>query len=180
MEKIILRWNSLFVQWMTEKGGGSDVANGTETIAEHEGGDIYKLYGYKWFSSATDSDMSLTLARIIDNDGSSVHGTKGLTMFYLETRNEGTNQLNNINVVKLKNKLGTRQLPTAELLLDGTRALKMSNEGRGVASIADMLQITRLHNSLSAVSGMRQVFLSYEMQCELFNISFQAIDSIGN
>lgn len=143
---------------MTEKGGGSDVANGTETVAVHEGGDAYRLYGYKWFSSATDSDMSLTLARIVDSDGSSIQGTKGLTMFYLETRAEGTNELNNIDVVKLKNKLGTRQLPTAELLLDGTRALKMSNEGRGVASIADMLQITRLHNSLSAVSGMRQVF----------------------
>ncbi|KAJ6648516.1 Acyl-CoA dehydrogenase family member 11 [Pseudolycoriella hygida] len=143
-------------QWMTEKGGGSDVANGTETLALHDGDDEYKLYGYKWFSSATDSDMTLTLARIVDNDGNKTAGTKGLTMFYLETRNEDTKQLNNINVVKLKNKLGTRQLPTAELLLDGTRAFKMSNEGRGVASIADMLQITRLHNSLSAVSGMRR------------------------
>lgn len=143
-------------QWMTEKGGGSDVANGTETVAVHEGGDVYRLYGYKWFSSATDSDMSLTLARIVDSDGNGVPGTKGLTMFYLETRKDGTNELNNIDVVKLKNKLGTRQLPTAELLLDGTRALKMSKDGRGVASIADMLQITRLHNSLSAVSGMRR------------------------
>lgn len=141
---------------MTEKGGGSDVASGTETVAIHESGDQYKLYGYKWFSSATDADMSLTLARITDTNGNHTPGTKGLTMFYLQTFGEQTNELNGISVVKLKNKLGTRQLPTAELLLDGTLAYKMSDEGRGVAAIADMLQITRLHNSISAVACMRR------------------------
>lgn len=105
---------------MTEKGGGSDVASGTETIAIHETDGQYKLYGYKWFSSATDSDMSLTLARVTDKDGNNISGTKGLTMFYLQTYDEKTNELNGISVIKLKNKLGTRQLPTAELLLDGT------------------------------------------------------------
>lgn len=144
---------------MTEKGGGSDVASGTETVALHETGDQYKLYGYKWFSSATDSDMSLTLARITDSNGKHTPGTNGLTMFYLQTFDENTNQLNGINVVKLKNKLGTRQLPTAELLLDGTLAHKMSDEGRGVAAIADMLQITRLHNSISAAACMRRCLM---------------------
>ena len=56
-------------QWMTEKRGGSDVGQGTETIAVHQGGNHYKLYGYKWFSSATDSDMTLTLARVVDSMG---------------------------------------------------------------------------------------------------------------
>lgn len=55
----------------------------------------------------------------------------------------------------MKNKLGTRQLPTAELLLDGTEARLVGEEGRGIASIASMLTITRLHNTLSAVSAMR-------------------------
>ena len=45
-------------QWMTEKLGGSDVSNGTETIAVLQDNNRYKLYGYKWFSSATDSDVS--------------------------------------------------------------------------------------------------------------------------
>ena len=49
-------------QWMTEKRGGSDVTRGTDTFAI-ENGDKCLLYGYKWFSSATDSDMSLALAR---------------------------------------------------------------------------------------------------------------------
>lgn len=141
---------------MTEKGGGSDVAAGTSTVAVHDRGDQYLLYGHKWFSSATDSDMSLTLARIADPEGNTISGTKGLTMFFLRTRDPNTNELNGINVIKLKEKLGTRQLPTAELLLDGTVARKMSEEGRGVAAIADMLQITRLHNTISAVAGMRR------------------------
>ena len=62
-----------------------------------------------------------------------------------------------MEVVRLKNKLGTRQLPTAELLLDGTVTHLASAPGRGVASIAPMLTITRLHNSLAAASTMRRI-----------------------
>ena len=58
-------------------------------------------------------------------------------------------------VMKMKNKLGTRQLPTAELLLDGCRAEMVGEEGKGVANISNMLTITRLHNTLAAVSAMR-------------------------
>jgi alkylation response protein AidB-like acyl-CoA dehydrogenase len=56
---------------MTERKGGSDVSDGTETIAvlQPESSDLhYKLYGYKWFSSATDSDMTITLARVVGKD----------------------------------------------------------------------------------------------------------------
>lgn len=49
--------------------GGSDVANGTETTAVRQDNGTYKLYGYKWFSSATDADISLTLARITNDKG---------------------------------------------------------------------------------------------------------------
>ncbi|KAJ7353914.1 hypothetical protein OS493_031360 [Desmophyllum pertusum] len=111
-------------QWMTERKGGSDVANGTETLAVPQDDGTYRLYGYKWFSSATDADMTLTLARVQNPDGSTVPGTKGLTMFYLQTRNED-GKLNDIEVQRLKNKLGTRQLPTAELLLHGSLAHKV-------------------------------------------------------
>ena len=62
-----------------------------------------------------------------------------------------------MEVVRLKNKLGTRQLPTAELLLDGTVARLASAPGRGVASIAPMLTVTRLHNSLMAAGVMRRL-----------------------
>ncbi|KAK7073151.1 hypothetical protein SK128_011368 [Halocaridina rubra] len=144
-------------QWMTEKRGGSDVSGGTETVAldQHDGSHF--LYGYKWFSSATDSDMTLTLASIISEDQPEPKSL-GLAMFYLETRRDD-GQLNGIEIVKLKNKLGTRQLPTAELLLDGALAYQVSDEGRGIASIANMLTITRLHNSVSACAAMRRILL---------------------
>ncbi|RWS19790.1 isovaleryl-CoA dehydrogenase-like protein, partial [Leptotrombidium deliense] len=145
-------------QWMTEKAGVFGIANGTETIAVPVGNNAYRLYGYKWFSSAADSEITLTLARVSDMEGNFLHGTRGLTLFFLKTRDDN-GALNNINVVKLKDKLGTRQLPTAELLLDGTLAYKISEEGRGVASIAHMLHVTRIYNAISAVGGMRRILL---------------------
>lgn len=59
-------------QWMTERRGGSDVAGGTETLAMRQSDGSFSLYGYKWFTSATDSNMALTLARIVDDKGSTV------------------------------------------------------------------------------------------------------------
>jgi alkylation response protein AidB-like acyl-CoA dehydrogenase len=56
-------------QWMTERRGGSDVGSGTETFAIPRSDGKYEIYGYKWFSSATDSDMAITLARIANPDG---------------------------------------------------------------------------------------------------------------
>ena len=158
-------------QWMTERKGGSDVAHGTETTAKAQDDGTYKLCGYKWFSSATDADMTLTLARICDNDGNSLQGSKGLSLFYLETRDRN-GQLNGIQIEKLKNKLGTRQLPTAELLLDGVTAYKISDEGKGVSSISQMLTLTRIHNSLSSVSPMRRV-LSFAKDYATKRVAFQ-------
>ena len=59
--------------------------------------------------------------------------------------------------MKLKNKLGTRQLPTGELLLDGTLATLVSPSGRGIPSISSMLTVTRMHNVVSSVGYMRKV-----------------------
>ena len=131
---------------MTEKRGGSDVSAATETVALHQGGDVYSLHGYKWFSSATDSDISFTLAKTAN--------TSKLSMFFLKTRT-AAGQLNGLEVYKLKNKLGTRQLPTAELLLDGTECRLVSPEGRGIPAISNMLTVTRIHNSVSAAAAMR-------------------------
>ncbi|XGW16921.1 hypothetical protein V3C99_001949 [Haemonchus contortus] len=143
-------------QWMTEKRGGSDVAGGCDTYAEHVDGNTFRLYGYKWFSSAIDADVALTLARIIDKDGNAQKGSRGLSLFLLKIRNNDC-QLNGIQMMRLKNKLGTKQLPTAELLLDGTLAYCIGEPGRGVANIANMLNITRIHNAVASVSGMRRM-----------------------
>ncbi|XP_060085995.1 acyl-CoA dehydrogenase family member 11-like [Ylistrum balloti] len=143
-------------QWMTERKGGSDVANGTETIAIPQDDGSFRLHGYKWFSSATDADITFTLARVVGKDGQTTKGTRGLSLFYVEVHNvDGS--LNNIQIQKLKNKLGTKQVPTAELLLDGTVAHKVSDEGRGVASISSMLTLSRIHNALASASSMRRM-----------------------
>ncbi|XP_061527674.1 acyl-CoA dehydrogenase family member 11-like isoform X2 [Phycodurus eques] len=140
-------------QWMTERQGGSDV----ETMAVLQTDGWYKLYGFKWFTSATDADMTLTLARVRDRTGATTPGSRGLSLFYAEVSRDQDGCLRGIEVQRLKDKLGTRQMPTAELLLDGLQAHRLSEEGRGVASIANMLTITRIHNSISAAAAMRRV-----------------------
>ena len=137
-------------QWMTERTGGSDVGT-TSTIAACEEGDTYSLYGSKWFTSATTSQVAMTLARI---EGSPA-GSHGLSVFLINLRgNDG--KLRNIQIERLKDKLGTRALPTAELKLDGTPAQLVGGAGDGVRKIATLFNITRVYNAVAGVAGMRR------------------------
>lgn len=136
-------------QWMTELTGGSDVGR-TETVARYEDGQ-WRLYGRKWFTSATTSQMALTLARPEGNGP----GGKGLALFYLEPRDQH-GRLQNIQVMRLKDKLGTRKVPTAELLLTGAPAQLVKEASDGVKNISPMLNITRTWNSVSAIALMRR------------------------
>ena len=111
----------------------------------------FRLYGTKWFTSATTSQMALTLARPEGNPP----GGSGLALFYLETRrDDGTP--NDLTVNRLKDKLGTRKVPTAELTLDGTPATPVAGLADGVRHIAPMLNVTRTWNALCAVATMRR------------------------
>lgn len=136
-------------QWMTERTGGSDVS-GTSTVARLENGQ-WRLYGTKWFTSATTSQMAMALARI---EGAPL-GSAGLSLFYIELR-DAKGQLQNIRVHRLKDKLGTRALPTAELTLEGTPARLVGGEGHGVRKIASLFNITRMYNATCAVGFMRR------------------------
>jgi alkylation response protein AidB-like acyl-CoA dehydrogenase len=136
-------------QWMTERIGGSDVGQ-TETVARLDG-DTWRLYGTKWFTSATTADMALTLARPEGNPP----GGRGLAMFYLELRDEH-GRLQNLHINRLKDKFGTRKLPTAELTLDGVVAQPVAGLENGVRNITPMLNITRTWNAVAAVLGMRR------------------------
>ncbi|MCB9555783.1 MAG: acyl-CoA dehydrogenase family protein [Deltaproteobacteria bacterium] len=136
-------------QWMTERRGGSDVAQ-SETIARRDG-DGYRLYGDKWFTSAVSAQMALTLARVVDDNGATVEGSRGLSMFYLEIAAEDGGY-NGLTIHRLKDKLGTRALPTAELTLDGTRAQLVGDVGRGVKNITHLLNITRMGNAICSVA----------------------------
>lgn len=136
-------------QWMTEAIGGSDVGL-SETLARQDVGQ-WRLYGRKWFTSAVASQMALTLARPAGNPP----GGRGLALFYLETHN-ARGRLNRIIVNRLKDKLGTRKVPTAELTLDGTPAELVYGTTDGVKHIAPVLNITRTWNSVSAIALMRR------------------------
>jgi acyl-CoA dehydrogenase len=137
-------------QWMTEATGGSDVGL-SETVARQDEEGVWRLYGRKWFTSATTSQMALTLARPEGN----ASGGQGLALFYVETRDE-SGRLRNIEINRLKDKLGTRKVPTAELTLTGTPAQLVSGTTNGIRNITPMLNITRLWNGISAVSLMRR------------------------
>lgn len=148
-------------QWMTERQGGSDVSM-TESVATYDPGrnmsakatdgnalGPWQIDGFKWFSSATDSNMMVMLART----------PKGISTFFapmrktLEERDVLGNdtELNGVTIQRLKNKLGTRALPTAELVLKGTRAWLVGEDGRGTKEIATVLNIARIHNGATAI-----------------------------
>lgn len=148
-------------QWMTERPGGSDVSR-TESIATYspdqkfavkasDGNDLgpWRIDGFKWFSSATDANMMVMLARI----------PKGISTFLAPVRRflpqrdvlGNDTELNGVHIQRLKNKLGTRALPTAEPELKGVRAWLIGQDGRGTKEIATVLIIARVHNSLTAI-----------------------------
>ncbi|KAJ4293500.1 hypothetical protein N0V90_008783 [Kalmusia sp. IMI 367209] len=165
-------------QWMTERTGGSDVS-GTETVAtrvtseqqrqESAAGGVtdavgmqlgpWSIDGFKWFSSATDSEMTVLLART---------GNGGLSAFYVPMRRRAAStstssiinesyppqtELNGIRISRLKNKLGTKSLPTAELELKGSRGWLIGTEGQGIKEISSILNITRLYTGAGSTGG---------------------------
>ena len=138
-------------QWMTERTGGSDVGI-SETVARRSSEqEPFRLYGTKWFTSAPTSQMALTLARPEGNPA----GSRGLALFYVEQR-DAEGRPNGITVNRLKDKLGTRKVPTAELTLEGAVATPVAGLSEGVRAITPMLSVTRTWNSVCAVADMRR------------------------
>lgn len=136
-------------QWMTEKTGGSDLSR-SATVAKFESGQ-YKLYGVKYFTSAITAPMAMTLAR---TEGAP-EGSRGLSLFCVVLRDD-SGRLQNIKINRLKDKLGTRALPTAEITLEGCPAYPVGELGNGVKKIASLFNITRIWNAACSVSTMRR------------------------
>jgi len=136
-------------QWMTENAGGSDVA-GTETIAREENG-RWRLHGRKWFTSAINAQAALALAR----PAGAPPGADALALFYLEPQ-KPDGRWRNITIDRLKDKLGTRELPTAEIRLDGAPAELVGEQRYGVRQISPMLNVTRTWNAVGALATMRR------------------------
>lgn len=134
---------------MTEKQGGSDVRANT-TRAEPTGiddawGREFALTGHKWFCSAPMSDAFLVLAQ----------APGGLSCFFLP-RVLPDGSRNVFRIQRLKDKLGNRSNASSEIELDGTRAWLVGEEGRGVATIVQMVTRTRLDCVIGTAAGMRQ------------------------
>ena len=138
-------------QWMTESQGGSDISR-SSTIARLDQG-AWRLTGEKWFCSAADSAMAVALAR---PDGAAP-GSRTLAPFLVARYGDGCAPAAGLVLHRLKDKLGTRAVPTAEIGLDAVAALPVGDPGRGgLARMMTLVVITRLHNAAAAAGGMRR------------------------
>jgi putative acyl-CoA dehydrogenase len=128
---------------MTERQGGSDVrANVTE--AAPAGGDGYVVTGHKWFMSAPMSDGFLVLAQ----------APGGLSCLFMpRLRPDGS--VNAIRLQRLKDKCGNRSNASSEVEFDRAHAWLVGEEGRGIATIMEMVSLTRLDCAISSAGLMR-------------------------
>ncbi len=131
---------------LTEKQGGSDVRANT-TRAEPIGGGEYLLTGHKWFLSAAMSDAFLVTAQT----------TRGLSCFFLPRWAPG-GRPNALRLLRLKDKLGDRSNATAEVEFEGAWARLIGVEGRGIPTVLEMGNYTRLDCALGSTGLMRGAF----------------------
>ena len=130
---------------MTEKQGGSDVrANSTRAVPTGEDG-WYSLTGHKWICSAPMCDAFLTLA----------YTGKGMTCFLVSRWLPDGTRIAGFRVMRLKDKLGDRSNASSEIEYHGALAQRLGPEGRGVATIIQMVQHTRLDCVIGSAQQMR-------------------------
>jgi acyl-CoA dehydrogenase len=136
--------------FLTERQGGSDV--GANAVRAVPCGDHYKLYGEKYFASnAGRCGVATVLARI---DGSEP-GTKGLSLFLVPWRNEdGT--LNGIQIRRLKDKLGVRAVPSAEVVFEGAKAYVIGDPKKGFYYMMEALNLSRVCNAVASIGIMKR------------------------
>jgi putative acyl-CoA dehydrogenase len=129
---------------MTENQGGSDLRTNS-TRAEPAGDGLFRLYGHKWFMSAPMCDAFLVLAKT----------AKGLSCF-LMPRWTPDGERNAIRIIRLKDKLGNRSNASSEVEFDGAYAQLIGEEGRGIPTIIEMGNYTRLDCAIGSSALMRQ------------------------
>ena len=137
---------------MTEKQGGTDVRANSTTATPS--GDFYTLVGHKWFLSAPMCDAFLVLAQ----------APGGLTCFFVPRfRPDGS--VNALRLQRLKDKLGNRSNASSEIEFAGAYALKVGDEGAGVRTIIQMVQLTRLDCALASSGFMRMALAQAVHHC---------------
>jgi putative acyl-CoA dehydrogenase len=128
---------------MTEKQGGSDVRANT-TTATPNGDGSYTLLGHKWFTSQPMCDLFLVLAQ----------APSGLSCFFVP-RVLPDGSLNAIRIQRLKDKLGNHSNASSEIEYDGAVGWLVGEEGRGVNTIIEMVNMTRLDCTIGSATSMR-------------------------
>jgi putative acyl-CoA dehydrogenase len=136
--------SALIGMGMTENQGGSDLRTNT-TRAEPAGDGTFRVTGHKWFMSAPMCDAFLVLAQ----------SPKGLSCFLLP-RWTPDDKRNAIHIIRLKDKLGTRSNASSEVEFDGAFAQLVGEEGRGIPTIIEMGNYTRLDCAIGSSALMRQ------------------------
>ena len=138
---------------MTEKQGGSDV-RANATTATRAGGDAYTLVGHKWFMSAPMSDGFLVLAQ----------APGGLSCLLMPRRLPDGDR-NAFTLMRLKDKLGDWSNASSEVEFQGALAWRVGDEGRGVATILQMVMLTRLDCMLGSAGCMRMALAQALHHC---------------
>jgi len=152
-------------QFITESGAGSDVG-AVETEARPNSDGTWSITGEKWFCSNPD-EYFLVAARPIDAPS----GTAGVAMF-LVPRLLPDGSVNRISFRRLKDKLGTRSLPTAEIDFNGATAWAIGEPEAGFKTLMNyVINTSRIHNAVNACGMLHRAFLearNYACQREAF------------
>ncbi|MEN3041625.1 MAG: acyl-CoA dehydrogenase family protein [Bacteroidia bacterium] len=142
--------------WMTEIGGGSDLGNSVQTIARPVG-EFWLLTGDKYFASNVGADLAVVAARL----ESAPAGIKGLSLFIVpreRLHSVGRNYL----VRRLKDKIGTRSVPTGEVELRDSEGYLVGDARQGIYYIMEVLNFSRVANSIGVVAhGLHALAQAY-------------------
>ncbi len=151
-------------QFMTEKAGGSDVG-AAELTAVREG-DHWRLYGEKWFCSNVDAELAVLLAR---PEGAQAGG-RGLGLFLLpKTLEDGSR--NDYRITRLKDKMGSRSMPSGEIVFEGALAWHLGDIDRGLKQMLEMVNSSRVSH-LTRAAGMMRRCLNEAMQASRHRNAF--------
>ncbi|MFD2044890.1 acyl-CoA dehydrogenase family protein [Ornithinibacillus salinisoli] len=150
--------------FLTERQGGSDVgANEVKAVRE---GDIYRITGEKYFASnAGACGVAMVLARL---EGSP-SGLNGLSLFLVPWEENRSNEL--LRIRRLKDKLGVRAVPSAEVEFEGAKGYLVGKENQGFYYMIEALNLSRVSNAIASLGIMRRAYLEakkYAMERDAF------------
>ncbi len=135
--------------WMTEIKGGSDLGQNTDTLAFNSSDNIWYLKGEKYFSSNAHAELAVVAAR----PHKLKRSVRNLALFLVPRYTE-SGELN-VYIERLKNKIGTRSVPTGEIRFEKSEAFLLGSVEQGIYLIMEVLNLSRVANSIGSVALMQ-------------------------